>query len=779
MSNESTDKATQTDEVQVAYLRNLFENARWVELGVKWLLLVVGVLSTGVLTAYRSSTWLAIGILSYAISNVLLTYRLVTETVPRGSEVRIICLLSCVVDTLFASLVIYYGGGVGSDMYLIYALLALKNALYYPAWHEVIIFSIFACPLYVVVLYFSLGSWYFLLQAFFLLRYLLLFALVLVSLMLGWIGEYDRQREARLRQDLADRTLDLDQKTGSMQQMAASLGNRVQELRTLQEGIKAINSALALDDVLRLIVTNAAHVLEGARCSVALLDEQRDHIVSMAASDEQAHTQAEVGSTLDRDIAAWVVLQGKPLLSDATDDAGPLPKLWDVSVRSVIGVPLALGGQPIGALIATSAGPKAFTTEDLNLLNAFADQAAAAVKNARLYEQLAQEQRHTEQLYAHVEERRNELEAILRGIGDGVIVTDPELNLLLMNPVATRIFRVKPDVTSSKPLCDVIPHVELHSLFQDALQGEDQAIVREIALPSGGERSQTIYQALTSPVLSADGHTRGVVTVLRDITSQKELERMKSNFLSVVSHELKTPLHSIKGFVDIILMGKTGTLNETQLDFLGTVRDQTAHLQNLINDLLEFSRLESGQVKLRLAEISLAEVATAVVDKFKLVADQAQVRLVQQVSSDLPSVEADRMRIEQVLSNLVDNAIKFTPASGSVTVHALDLGNEVQVSVSDTGIGIQPAELERIFDRFYQVDSGSTRPYRGTGLGLTICKHIVEYHHGRIWAESQEGQGSTFHFILPKHIANEDDQLLLDFLSLPDSRAPLVNKNHL
>jgi signal transduction histidine kinase len=269
-----------------------------------------------------------------------------------------------------------------------------------------------------------------------------------------------------------------------------------------------------------------------------------------------------------------------------------------------------------------------------------------------------------------------------------------------------------------------------------------------------------------------------VVTVLRDVTSQKELERMKSNFLSVVSHELKTPLHSIKGFVDIILMGKTGPLNETQLDFLGTVRDQTAHLQNLINDLLEFSRLESGQVKLRLTEVSMAEVATAVVDKLKLVADQAQVHLVSHVEFDLPSIEADRMRIEQVLTNLVDNAIKFTPAAGSVTLHAKDLGDEIQVSVTDTGIGIPAGELERVFDRFYQVDSGSSRPYRGTGLGLTICRHIVEYHRGRIWAESQEGKGSIFQFVLPKHIATEDDQLLLDFLSLPDSEVPSTDKNH-
>jgi signal transduction histidine kinase len=125
------------------------------------------------------------------------------------------------------------------------------------------------------------------------------------------------------------------------------------------------------------------------------------------------------------------------------------------------------------------------------------------------------------------------------------------------------------------------------------------------------------------------------------------------------------------------------------------------------------------------------------------------------------------MRIEQVLTNLVDNAIKFTPPSGVVAMSATDMGDEVQVVVSDTGIGIPSDELERVFDRFYQVDGGSTRRYRGTGLGLTICKHIIEHHRGRIWVESEEGEGSTFFFTLPKHIVGTEDQLLLDFLSLP------------
>lgn len=759
-----------------SYSESTLESDRWIDLAVKGLLLALGLISTHFIETYRTFTWLTIGVLTYTLLSLVFVYlfgfgrRVVKQT---G---RAIHFASYAVDIAFASQVIYYGVDFSSEMYLLYALLALRSAVYYPFWPEVLVFPLSLGPLYVLVLRLSVGSWYFLTETSFLLRYGLLFAVVLAAIYLGWLNERSRLREDELQRSLAERTLELDAKTWATQQMAANLGNRVLELRTLQEGIKAINSALALEDVLRLIVANASQVLEGARCSVTLLGDEHDAVVTMASTDWKPGALTRLGTRFDRDAAAWVVREGKPVLvhdvkQDSRFESTELP------ISALISVPLLLGNEAIGALIATAPDRNAFSTEDLNRLSAFADQAAVAASNARLYEQLVQEQKQTAQLYQHVEERRHGLEAILRGIGDGVIVADPALNLLMMNPVATRIFHVKRDVTSSLPLSEVVPHQELIALFQDALNGEEGAIVREISLPhlkdsekmpsAEGRADASIYQALASPIRGAGGKAGGVVTVLRDITSQKELERMKSNFLSVVSHELKTPLHSIKGFVEIILMGKTGAVNETQADFLGTVRDETTHLQNLINDLLEFSRLDSGQVKLRLTEVSLGEITHAVTDKLKPLADQGQIQLVSRIDVDIPAIQADRMRIEQVLTNLVHNAIKFTLPSGTVTISATDLGEEIQVGVSDTGIGIPAPELNHIFDRFYQVDSSSTRHYRGTGLGLTICRHIVEYHRGRIWAESQEGKGSTFFFVLPKHIVAEEDELLLDFLSLP------------
>jgi NtrC-family two-component system sensor histidine kinase KinB len=771
---------------RAGYWESILESERWVGLSAKWLLLVLGLICTRFAETYRTFPWLTVGVVAYALMNLAFTLALRPNSEFVKEAGRTAYLISYASDIAFASLVIYYGTDLSNEVYLLYALLALESAIYYPVWPDVVILPIIQGPLYALVLRLSLGSWYFLASSTFWLRYGVLFGVVLATLYLGWLNERSRIREAFLKTSLADRSVELDAKTRATQQMAANLGNRVLELRTLQEGIKAINSALALEDVLRLIVANASQVLEGARCSVTLLTGQHDAAMTMASADWKPDGLESMGRQFDRHAAGLVVHDSKPMLVRDVRQDSRFQVLSDLPIVSIISVPLFLGDEAIGALIATAPDTGGFSDEDVNLLSAFADQAAVAVSNARLYEQLVQEQKQTAQLYQHVEERRRELEAILRGIGDGVIVADPELSLLLMNPVATRMFGVRPDVTSSLPLFDVVPHQELLALFQDALDGEEEAIVREISLaPSqdsggpapqdGGEKGvvrigsedAAIYQALASPILGADGNVRGVVTVLRDITSQKELERMKSNFLSVVSHELKTPLHSIKGFVDIILMGKTGEINETQADFLGTVRDQTAHLQNLISDLLEFSRLESGQVKLRLTEVSLAEVAHAVIEKLKPLADQGQIEMICHVPTEAPALQADRMRIEQVLTNLVHNAIKFTPAAGTVTVSVTDIGEEIQVAVADTGIGIPASELNRVFDRFYQVDSSSTRHYRGTGLGLTICKHIVEYHHGRIWVESEEGKGSTFTFVLPKRIEVGEDQLLLDFLSLP------------
>ena len=248
------------------YSSALLESERWVGLTTKWILLVVGLLSTRFWETYRGFTLLSAGVLGYLALNLLFTYLFGTRSDWVSRMSPSIYFVSYASDLAFASLITYYSGDLRREMFLLHALLAYKSVIYYPAWHEILVFPFALGPLYILTQRLSAGSWYFLTQEAFLVRYVLLFAVVLVVVYLGWLNERSHLRETALGRTLAERAVDLDNKSRAMQQMAINLGNRVLELRTLQEGIKAITSALALEDVLRLIVANASQVLEGARC---------------------------------------------------------------------------------------------------------------------------------------------------------------------------------------------------------------------------------------------------------------------------------------------------------------------------------------------------------------------------------------------------------------------------------------------------------------------------------------------------------------------------------
>jgi len=649
---------------------------------------------------------------------------------------RALLLGASFIDLVFISLLVHHSGGPLSEAYLLYPLLMLKVALLYPALPEIASVAILSGPAYAGVLYMGAGGWFFLTEPYFPWRYLALLATSLAGLGLGWILTGSQRRLGEMEARLSSSRGDVARQTVALEQTARDLSRRVQQLRMLQEGVRAINSSLALEDLLNLIVTNAAQVVHEARCSLALFDEDEGEVVTRAVSGLPLDSAEAARLALGEGIAGWVAHNGKPMRIDRAADDPRLAGMQIWPPGSLISVPLLAEGRPIGALTASSPDEGAFSDEDLVALAVFAAQAVIAVRNARLYQS--------------VQERRSELEAMLRGIGDGVVATDARLRLTVLNPIAARIFGVQPGVTAGQRLSEAIGNAELVALFEETLAGQEPSLIRELALPAGAvDQATCFYQALATPVRGEGDEVRGVVVMLRDITQQKELDQVKSDFLSVVSHELKTPLHSIIGFVDIILMGKTGPVSETQRDFLETVRQQAETLQIMINDLLEFSRLESGQIRLRIERVLVGQVVRGVVARLAPLADEARLQLINLVPGDLGLIAADEPRLEQVVTNLLSNAIKFTP-QGSVTIRAVDLGHEVQVSVADTGIGIPADQLERIFDRFYQVDGTVTRSYRGAGLGLTICRHIVEYHSGRVWAESVEGQGSTFHFVLPK-----------------------------
>lgn len=680
-----------------------------------------------------------------------------------------------IVDALFISALIWRDGGLGSPLYILLALLAVKAVSLAPALPRMMWLPFTFGPLYAAALWLAAGSGSFLADAHFLGRYVLLWAWLIGVALIGFeLARRTRQAET-LAGALVQGQAALALQTEVLQRTATDLGDRLLELRALQEVAKALATTLRTEETLQLVVERLASATGSSHCAVALIEPEPGSDEDVSNERLTAEGAVLAGALLTDGLAEPLAFRlppgDEPATLTACEDAAfpqgggsrPIRVAADCAGRLGVrlgGHPyyvtaLVSRGHPIGALYVAEhaatmgrpgAAPALNTSEQL--LTSFAYFAATALENARLYQDAY--------------EKRRELEAVLSGIGDGVVVAAPDLSLILMNPVARDILSLEAEPPTGVPLKPYLSAPTFADLLAETLRtGQEQ--IRELDLSAPAKLSSTLgreratpgevrtYGALASPVLDASGEVSGVVAVLRDITAQKEVERMKSNFLSVVSHELRTPLHSIKGFVEIILMGKTGPVTELQEDFLKTVRTQTTVLQRMIDDLLEFSRMEAGRIKLNLEEVSLAAVAQGVATKLAPLAQEGNLTLYMDFPDDLPTVDGDRVRLEQVLTNLVENAIKFTPQGGEVTMGARRDEEVVRVTVHDTGIGIPPEEQDKVFDRFYQVDRGEKRAYRGTGLGLAISKHIVERHNGAIWVESDgvPGHGASFHVELP------------------------------
>ncbi|RME80666.1 MAG: GAF domain-containing protein [Caldilineae bacterium] len=696
-----------------------------------------------------AGTRLVVVLAAYALLNLLLGLGLVRYTRRAAAWY----LLSYSLDYLLILYLLFATGGFSSPFWPLLAFQPLLPALYL-SWPLLSWAGAFlAGPIYLLALVWHGGSLAFLSDPLFLVRYTVLFLGAIAATLAATHLQSIRRREHALRETLATREAELEAQTQRLQRTAEDLGGRVLQLRSLQEVARALASTLDLPETLQVLVDRIATLAGVHYAAIALLDQDNTCLQGVAASGPAPDTIREFRVSLTLPDMEQLAT-GNIVTSRESRGLGfaRLAELWGLD--TFLCLPLVLRGRPLGALYLGDERPDFDTSRQRQLLDSFSYFAAAAVENAQLYQAVADKSR--------------ELETILAGIGDGVLVVDAELRLVLMNPVAARVFALDGEPPAGVPISLVVPHEEFLALLADVQARPGDAVIREVELqPTGSERRRT-YQALATPLLVGT-NLQGIATVLRDITSQKELERMKSNFLSVVSHELKTPLHSIKGFVDIILMGKTGEVSEIQRDFLETVKQQTGHLQRMIDDLLEFSRLESGRVSLRLQPVDIPVVIEAVIDKLTPLADSAEVTLVNRAPDDLPTISADPWRLEQVVTNLVDNAIKFSPPHGEVVINAEDRGDCIQVSVKDNGIGIAADEIDRIFDRFYQIDGGVNRLYKGTGLGLTICRHIVEHHGGRIWAESERGRGATLIFTIPKHL-HPADVGALDFTTLPEDQ---------
>jgi len=341
-----------------------------------------------------------------------------------------------------------------------------------------------------------------------------------------------------------------------------------------------------------------------------------------------------------------------------------------------------------------------------------------------------------------LERERSQLRTVLEGMVEGVVLTDPTGRILVANDAFRRIFNAQLPVEGRRPL-ETARVPALQEAIEAALRA-DGALTREIAL---GGAQEKVIQASLAAILES-GRTIGAVAVFHDVTELKRLERVRREFVANVSHELRTPLTAIKGYAETL---RDGGLRdpETAAEFVQVIHRHAERLRALIEDLLDLASVEQGQARIDLAPVSLREVA----DQAEAVARPAAVEkrhtLTLDLPEDLPGVVADRDRLAQVLINLLDNAVKFTPEEGRIEVSARSSSGRVVVSVKDNGVGIPPEDIGRIFERFYRVGRSRDRREGGTGLGLAIAKHLTQAMGGTIEVESLPGSGTTFRVSLP------------------------------
>jgi two-component system phosphate regulon sensor histidine kinase PhoR len=339
-------------------------------------------------------------------------------------------------------------------------------------------------------------------------------------------------------------------------------------------------------------------------------------------------------------------------------------------------------------------------------------------------------------------EERNLSSAILGSMVEGVAVVNASERLLFANAGFAEILGLDVPPQSGSALVEVVRQTELIEAVREVLKGEPRV---ETEIVTGTLR-QHFFAVTVASVRAAD--TSGAVIVLHDITELRKLERVRRDFVANVSHEFKTPLTAIQGFAETLL---AGALDDPQnrLRFLEIILEHSRRLARLTDDLLKLSKMDADRLELEIRRLSVSQFVESCIETTQRPAAEKDLRISVNLQQPLPDIAADRRRLAEVLQNLLDNAMQYTPPGGQIMVGASADDAEVTFTVSDTGIGIPQADQSRIFERFYRVDVARSREVGGTGLGLSISKHLVEAHGGRIWVESEVGQGSQFHFTVP------------------------------
>jgi signal transduction histidine kinase len=544
----------------------------------------------------------------------------------------------------------------------------------------------------------------------------------------------------------------------------AQLQREQQNTETLLRILTEVSSSLDLDRALNRTLSLLNDAIGAEQGTIMLLQADDNLLHYRAGYGYLSERTDESGRAftlkVGEGLAGWVVQNREAALVDDlhTDYRWVQSSSSSREHRSAIVAPLLVAEDVIGVLMVFRREERYFTPESLNLVKAIASQVAVAINNAHLYELIRDQAERLGSMLRKEQEEASRSQAILEAVADGVLVTGSDNRISFLNSSIQTILAIDAVRVLGNPLD------EFGGLFGKAASTWMETIRRWSESPASYEAGDTYAEQLElgdgrialihlAPVILQNDFL-GTVSIFRDITHEVEVDRLKSEFVATVSHELRTPMTAIKGYVDILLMGAAGAINENQSHFLNIVKGNIDRLNILVNDLLDISRIEAGRVILSPQALDLREVAEDVIADIQRRSQEENKPMALSLDAprSLPPVYGDSERVRQILDNLLDNAYHYTPENGTIKVHLHSLnGTEVQVDVIDNGVGIAEPDQERVFERFYRGEHPFVLATPGTGLGLPIVKQLVEMHNGRIWMKSKgvPGRGSTFSFTLP------------------------------
>ena len=505
--------------------------------------------------------------------------------------------------------------------------------------------------------------------------------------------------------------------------MRTRVRSQVDELNILLEASRAVAGSLQLDECLPPILNGALSVTDavGARLLLKSFNGNNSNVQTYStgsASDDMSVFDDNIFELVENDgqiIAIENVSRARAVL-----DIRPSKH----SLQAIIALPVQHETSLIGVLWLGYSNPHIFSRSESDLLMTLAGQAAVAVANSRLFEAS--------------EGGRQQLDAILTATPDAIIVTDPKLRLVLVNPAAEDIFDLKDKEIVGRRINEIIHQPQLAVALHSS---DERRSSHEIKLPDG-----RTFSGSTSSISRQDGSIIGRLAVLRDVTEFKELDQQKTDAIEAVSNDLKGPLALMQGYSTMLPM--VGKLNNRQSEFAEKIAAGVEQMSNLIEDVLDLHRIESD-VGSSMQDLDMGEIVQNQIEDIKPIAVSRGIQLVCSVGHSIELISGDASMLGRAIRHLLDNSLRYTSSGGTVQVNVQMIKSEVEISVADDGIGISRADQDRLFEKFYRVYGQQDTDSSGSGLGLSFVKSIAERHGGRVWLDSQLGQGSTFYFALP------------------------------